>query len=63
MEVKATIEEIRQNSTTTLPNKYHLSVEAVGDIISCNELMEWIKKFGDKKQMKNYKAWEREKQT
>ena len=58
MEVKATIEEIRQNSTTTLPNKYRLSVEAVGDIISCDELMKWIKKFGDKKQMKNNFEWE-----
>lgn len=59
MNVNATIEEIRQNSTTTKPNKYRLSLEAVGTIKNCDELMEWIKQFGEKKQMKDYKAWHR----
>lgn len=63
MEVIATIKTIPQNGTTTEPTRYFLSVEAIGDLISCDELMRWIMKFGDKKQMKNYKAWEREKQT
>ena len=62
MEVKATIEKIYQHSTTTEPNRYRLSVEAIGAPSQCDELMEWIKKFGDKKQMKSYKSWEREKQ-
>jgi hypothetical protein len=63
MNVKATIEEIYQTSTTSEPNKYRLSLEAIGTMKSCDELMAWIKKFGDKKQMKDYKTWEREKQA
>lgn len=63
MRVEARITELRQSSTTTKPNDYFLNLEAVGTLASCEELMKWVEKFGDKKKMKDYKAWERGKQT
>lgn len=48
MKVKARIERIPQNSTTTHPSHYCLSLKATGALSDCDELMDWIKKFGDK---------------
>lgn len=63
MKVELNIHEIRQGSTTTKLNDYRLTMEAVGTMKDCNDLMERIEMLFDKKKMKDFKRWEREKQT
>jgi hypothetical protein len=46
MKIKTTIEQIRQNGTTTKPTEYCLSIEAVGSRDYCEKLIDWIASFG-----------------
>ena len=57
MDIEGQIEKLHQNSTTTGSSAYRLTIKAIGTKKDCDELMEWIVKYGKRKQMVNYKEW------